>query len=39
MIIRIIPVGPLEANCFIVADEATKKAIIIDPGDEPDRIL
>ena len=39
MIIRIIPVGPLEANCFIIADEATKKAIIIDPGDEPDRIL
>ena len=39
MIIRTIPVGPLEANCFIIADEVSKKAIIIDPGDEPDRIM
>jgi glyoxylase-like metal-dependent hydrolase (beta-lactamase superfamily II) len=39
MEIRTIPVGPLESNCYIVADEKTGKSIIIDPGDEPDRIL
>jgi glyoxylase-like metal-dependent hydrolase (beta-lactamase superfamily II) len=39
MIIKTVPVGPLEANCYIVADEDTGKALIIDPGDEPDRIL
>jgi len=39
VIIRSIPLGPLEANCFIVADEHSKKAMVIDPGDEPDRIM
>lgn len=39
MIIKTIPVGPLEANCYVVADENTKEALVIDPGDEPDRIM
>lgn len=39
MIVRPIAVGPLQVNCYVVADEETKKAIVIDPGDEPDRIL
>ncbi|KAF0179673.1 MAG: metallo-beta-lactamase family protein [Nitrospirae bacterium] len=39
MVIRPIVVGPLQENCYIVADEATKEAIVVDPGDEPDRIL
>ena len=39
MIIKKIAVGPLQENCYIAADEKTKKAIVIDPGDEPDRIL
>ncbi len=39
MVIRPIVVGPLQVNCYVVADEATKKAIVVDPGDEPDRIL
>ena len=38
MIIKCIVVGPLENNCFIIADENTKEALLIDPGDEPDRI-
>ncbi len=33
------PVGPLACNCSIVADPDTRKAIVLDPGDEPDRIL
>ncbi len=32
-------VGPLQANCYIVWDEKTLEAIVIDPGDEPDRIM
>jgi glyoxylase-like metal-dependent hydrolase (beta-lactamase superfamily II) len=38
MIIKTVPAGPLEANCYIVLDPATKKAMVVDPGDEPDRI-
>jgi len=39
MIIKRLVVGPLEENCYIVGDEKTKQAIVIDPGDEPDRII
>ena len=39
MIIRSLVVGPLESNCFIIADENTKEGLVVDPGDEPDRIL
>jgi glyoxylase-like metal-dependent hydrolase (beta-lactamase superfamily II) len=38
-LIESFPVGPLACNCSIVADPETKEAIVIDPGDEPDRIL
>ena len=33
-----IPIGPLEANCYILGDEATKEAVLIDPG-HPDPII
>jgi glyoxylase-like metal-dependent hydrolase (beta-lactamase superfamily II) len=39
MLIKNIVVGPLEVNCFVIADEGSKKAIVVDPGDEPDRIM
>lgn len=39
MLIKNVVVGPLQANCFIVADEKTKKAMVIDPGDEPEMIM
>jgi len=35
MILKVLTVGDLEVNCYIVADEATKEAAIIDPGAEP----
>jgi len=38
MIIKTLAVGPLEANCYIVADGENKEAFVVDPGDEPDRI-
>ncbi|MCC6347901.1 MAG: MBL fold metallo-hydrolase [Nitrospirales bacterium] len=39
MLIKTVVVGPLQVNCYIVGDEASKRALVIDPGDEPDRIL
>lgn len=39
MLIKTLIVGPLQVNCYIISDESTKKTIIVDPGDEPDRIL
>ena len=36
---EILPVGILQCNCHIVGDPATREAIVIDPGDEVDRIL
>ncbi len=32
-------VGPLMANCFILGCEKTKKALVIDPGDDVKEIL
>ena len=32
-------VGQLGCNCSIVGDPNTKEAVVVDPGDEPDRIL
>ena len=39
MIIKIIPAGPLQTNCYIVIDEKLKDAIVIDPGQDPDLII
>ena len=32
-------VGPLQVNCFILADEKTLDAVVIDPGDDAEDIL
>jgi len=39
MKIKKFEVGPLFVNCYIIYDERTKEAVVIDPGDEPDLIL
>jgi hydroxyacylglutathione hydrolase len=38
MLHEILPVGMLSCNCSVVGDEATKEAIVIDPGDEVERV-
>jgi glyoxylase-like metal-dependent hydrolase (beta-lactamase superfamily II) len=39
LLVETFPVGPLQCNCTVLACEATREAVIIDPGDEADRIL
>ena len=38
MIFKTICVGPYEVNCYILAQDKDREAIIIDPGDEPGKI-
>ncbi len=39
MIIDTFPVGLLQGNCTIRADEETREAMVVDPGDDPGTIL
>ena len=39
MLIKTIPVGFIEANCYIVSNEKTLECVVIDPGDESNTIL
>jgi hydroxyacylglutathione hydrolase len=32
-------VGPFQENSYLLVDEASARAVLIDPGDEPDRLL
>ena len=39
MIIKSLTVGPIMANCYILGCEKTGAAIVVDPGDDVDKIL
>ena len=39
LIHEVVPVGLLQCNCSILGDPTTRDAVVIDPGDEADRIL
>jgi hydroxyacylglutathione hydrolase len=39
MIHEILVVGPLQCNCSILGDETSREAIVVDPGDNIDRIV
>lgn len=32
-------VGPFEENCYLVVDESDRRGVLIDPGDEANRII
>jgi glyoxylase-like metal-dependent hydrolase (beta-lactamase superfamily II) len=37
--VRMFTVGPVQENCFIVRVKDSNRAVIVDPGDEAERIL
>ena len=39
MLIKTLPVGQLETNCYVVTNEDTLDCVVIDPGDEANTIL
>ena len=39
MILEALTVGAFAVNCYVVGDESTKQGMIVDPGDEPERIM
>ena len=39
LLVHQLSVGPLQVNCFVVACQRTREAMVIDPGDDGPRIL
>ena len=39
MIHEVFAVGPLQCNCSVVGDEQTHEAMVIDPGDDIEKVL
>jgi hydroxyacylglutathione hydrolase len=39
VILRMLVVGPIQANCYVLGCERTKEAAVIDPGGDVDKIL
>ncbi|MEQ8153859.1 MAG: MBL fold metallo-hydrolase [Clostridiaceae bacterium] len=39
MLIKTFSVGDIQENCYLVIDEDTKEAFLVDPGDEPDYLI
>jgi hydroxyacylglutathione hydrolase len=37
--VHMLTVGPLAENCFLLRREGSDRALIVDPGEEPERIL
>jgi hydroxyacylglutathione hydrolase len=37
--VRMFTVGPVQENCFIVRENDSDRALIVDPGDEADRLI
>ncbi len=39
MLVRALTVGPFQENTYLVADEASREAVLVDPGDEGARLI
>jgi glyoxylase-like metal-dependent hydrolase (beta-lactamase superfamily II) len=37
--VRMFTVGPVQENCFVVRERGSSRGVVVDPGDEPDRLL
>lgn len=38
MILQMLTVGPFQSNCYLLGCPETHEALVVDPGDDPDRI-
>lgn len=39
IVLRRLVVGALDTNCWVVADAGSKRALVVDPGGDPERVL
>lgn len=39
LLIKTIVVGPIQTNCYLLIDSRSKKCLVIDPGDEAEKII
>jgi glyoxylase-like metal-dependent hydrolase (beta-lactamase superfamily II) len=39
MDVRMLTVGPVQENCFVARQDGAREALVVDPGDEPERII
>ena len=39
MEIQVLQLGMLQTNCYIAWGENTEKCVVVDPGDEPERVI
>ena len=39
MVVTVVPVGALQCNCTILGDPESGEAIVVDPGDEVEKVL
>jgi len=37
--LQLFTVGPLQENCYLLTDTETQQAVLVDPGDEAERLL
>jgi hydroxyacylglutathione hydrolase len=37
--VRMFTVGPVQENCFLVREKGAERGLVVDPGDEADRLL
>src|SRR5712671_2663270 len=37
--VQMFTVGPVQENCFIAREQGSGRAVIVDPGEEPDKLL
>lgn len=38
-VFRVLTVGPAAANCYVLGDQGSGDALVVDPGGEPERIM
>jgi hydroxyacylglutathione hydrolase len=39
LVVQMLTVGPIAENCFVLRREGSGRGLVVDPGDEPDRVL